>query len=312
MYGRNRSNQFMAKPEKIAFQTNYYSFRKPDGTWDDTLEEFLANEVEGPGIGLVRRLATRDLALTWEERERVALLLAFQEFRVPFMRHFHDEMHRRILEHLQEDLATKDGSPLRLRAFLQFSQSVNETIVTPDSVQSELKKIAEDPARFSRESMMNQAMDFMRIYRYMSWKVQYAIGSERFVTSDCPVMRVFVNKIDKSISLLRPDVEIRFPVSGTAMLVLTHDREAIAKVKAAGANSSEAFNEFERTAKIHDDDLTDAAVSSVNTVTAKYSHFWLFSGREMPAAVSLLRGQSENIKRDLEITDNYLRVFGSQ
>jgi hypothetical protein len=183
--------------------------------------------------------------------------------------------------------------------------------VTPDSVQSELKKIAEDPTRFSRESMTDQAMDFMRIYRYMRWEVQYAIGSERFVTSDCPVMRVFANKIEKSISLLRTDVEIRFPLSGVAMLVLTHDREAMAKVKAAGPNSSAAFDEFDRASKIHGKDVADAYVSSANTITAKYSHFWLFSGRERPALISLLSGQSENIKRDLELSGNFLRVFGS-
>ena len=311
VYGRHRRNQYTAKPESTAFQKNYYSFKKLDGTWDDTLEEFLANEIEGPGIELIRRLATRNLTLTWKERERLALLLAFQEFRVPFMRHFHDEMFRRILDSLQEDLGTKVESNLRLRAFLQFSQSISEITVTPDSIQSELQKIAEEPARFSRESMTHQAMDFMRIYRYMRWEIRYAIGGERFVTSDCPVMRVFANKGEKSISLLRTDVEIRFPLSGTTMLVLTHDQEVMAKVKAAGANSNAPFDEFERAPKIYDKEVTDASVSAANTITAKYCHFWLFSGREMPAAISLLTGQSENIKRDLEINENYLRVFGS-
>ena len=78
VYGRNRDAGSHASPENIAFEGKYYNFKRPDGTWDDGLETFLANHIEEPGIELVRRLARRETGLAWQERERLALALALR------------------------------------------------------------------------------------------------------------------------------------------------------------------------------------------------------------------------------------------
>jgi len=246
VYGRNRDAAFRANPESVAFEGNYYSFKRPDGTWDDELETFLANHVEGPGIGFVRRLTKHETELSWQEREHLALALAFQEFRVPSMREVHDTMFQQAMEHLQADFETHESANLRLRFFSRFHDLTSEVSVTPESIKAELQKIADDPTRFSRESMQHHAFSFMRIYRYMRWEVYYAGGKEQFVTSDCPVMRVFPPGGDTSMSLLRPDVEVRFPLDKRSMLILRHDRDATQRVKEAGSEASRVFDDFER------------------------------------------------------------------
>lgn len=310
VYGRNRDSWFPASPENIAFEGNYYSFKRPDGTWDDDLETFLANHVEGPAMNLVRRLASGDVQLTWEEREQTALALAFQEFRVPYMRQIHDGIFREVLNRLQIDLEGSGTEEMRLRFVSQFQESVSETTVTSETIQEELRKIADDPTRFSRDSLQDSAFGFMRLYRYMRWEVHKASGSEQFVTSDCPVMRIFPPGGDSSTSLMRPDVEIRFPLDKSAVLILTHDREAIRRVKEAGPQAERVFEDFERNAPIHRFAIDDEAVAVFNRVTASFSHRWLFSSVERADLPDTLRGSSRNAIHDIEETDEYIRLFG--
>jgi hypothetical protein len=310
VYGRNRDACFSASPENIAFVGNYYSFKRPDGTWDDSLETFLANHVEGPGMNLVRRLAAGNSQLSWEEREQIALALAFQEFRVPYMRQINDTMFQEVLKRLQANFDSSGSDQLRLRLLSQFRGSVTEFAVTPEVIRQEFQKIADDPARFSRDSLQHSAFGFMRIYRYMRWEVHHVTGSERFVTSDCPVMRMFPPGGDTSMSLMRPDVEIRFPLDKRTLLVLRHDRDAMRRVKEAGSESGRVFDDFERNARVHEFEIDDDSVVEVNRRTIDFSHWWIFAGTENPAYPALLYGSSRNSIHDVEETDEYIRLFG--
>jgi hypothetical protein len=310
MYGRNRDTCFAMKPDRIAFEGNYYSFKRPDGTWDDSLETFLADRVEGPGIGLLRRLAGRDTKLSIHERMQFALVLAFQEFRVPYMRQMHDAMFQRVLKGLQADLSSRGEEELRLRFVSRFRQTTSEFTVTPELIRDELQKLANDPTRFSRESLQASAFDFTQIYTYLRWEVHYANGASQFVTSDCPVMRVFPPGGDSSMSLMRPDVEIRFPLDKKSILVLRHDRESMQKVREMPRRAAEVFDEFERNPTIYEFDASDEFVSAANRLTIDFCHRWLFSSSERPEIPTLLRGPSLNIKSDVETTGEYIRLFG--
>jgi hypothetical protein len=73
-------------PEDLACQRNYYALKKEDGTWDDSIEELIGSTVEAPGLPVIQKLASGKTRLTWQERDRVSLLIAFQEMRTPSAR----------------------------------------------------------------------------------------------------------------------------------------------------------------------------------------------------------------------------------
>ena len=43
-WGRNRAEPFQARPDKLAFERNYHSVKREDGSWDDFIEQFIATK----------------------------------------------------------------------------------------------------------------------------------------------------------------------------------------------------------------------------------------------------------------------------
>jgi hypothetical protein len=76
---RKKDKPFRALPEKIACEKDYYSFRNPNNTWNDTAERFFADQIENPGLPVLKRLAAGKTMLTWPQRRAFSLLLALQE-----------------------------------------------------------------------------------------------------------------------------------------------------------------------------------------------------------------------------------------
>jgi hypothetical protein len=59
IYERGKEKPFILTPEKAAWQRNYYTIKRADGTFDDTIECFLNDEVESPAIAVVRKLVNQ-------------------------------------------------------------------------------------------------------------------------------------------------------------------------------------------------------------------------------------------------------------
>ena len=86
VYERNSDRVFRNIPENLASERAYYTVVGKDGVGHDEFEKFLAAEIEGPGISVLRRLSTGTMQLSWVERLHATNLIAIQELRVPFMR----------------------------------------------------------------------------------------------------------------------------------------------------------------------------------------------------------------------------------
>src|SRR5215471_16176141 len=81
IYERGREKPFALVPEKAARQKNYYTVKRQDGKLDDTVEQFLSEEVESPAMKVVRKLADSEAQPSWEERTALARWISFQEMR---------------------------------------------------------------------------------------------------------------------------------------------------------------------------------------------------------------------------------------
>ena len=80
---RHKNAGFRKIPAEVAFHKNYYSFKRTDGTWNDSAETFFANKVENPGLEILKKLVAGDTRLKWEERNALAVLLSIQEQEFP-------------------------------------------------------------------------------------------------------------------------------------------------------------------------------------------------------------------------------------
>jgi hypothetical protein len=70
---RHKEAGWRAAPDEIAFQKNYYSFKRKDGTWNDGAERFFADKIETPGLAILKKLVNGDTRLKWDERTQFAM-----------------------------------------------------------------------------------------------------------------------------------------------------------------------------------------------------------------------------------------------
>lgn len=172
-WGRNRTKPFRACPDELAFERNYHSVKREDGTWDDFVEQFIANEIESPGLPVLRRLSNGSTRITWEERSASALLLALQQLRIPAFRRMTENLNRELLSRLvricEADADEGRGEPIILQT------RRGEVRFTLDQLKAELAQSRIDPGRQSLEMFVKLAFDnIYRIYQHMKWTVHLA------------------------------------------------------------------------------------------------------------------------------------------
>jgi hypothetical protein len=159
-YGRKRPEAFRAAPENLANIRDYHSVRRQDGSLDFSLETRIEQEIETPGIPLIRRLSAGKTNLDTGQRLSLAKLIGLQNVRVPYERDFIDKQNREILAGYLADMdedARRRGVPVNE---IDIAISVTDKEPRPgewvrvrrEYVEAQLEAIRDDPERFSREN----------------------------------------------------------------------------------------------------------------------------------------------------------------
>jgi Protein of unknown function (DUF4238) len=296
-WARNRAKPFRATPDGLAFERNYHSVKRPDGTWDDFPEQFIANHIEGPGLPVLRRLSEGSTDITWEERSAFALLLSLQQFRVPSFRRVIENLNHELLSRLVTLYEAEAEGRREVPVILQTRRG--EARFTLDGLKAELEQSRNEPGRQSLETFIKLAFGSVPlIYDYMKWTVYHASGQTRFITSDCPVIWLFHGGPSGHASLSRCDVEVRFPLSRKAMLSLTHDAALMEKLEKA--TKKERQRALHRLPEIRLARMADATIESVNRTHAFHAIRWAFSGIESTWISTVLSQPSKHIRTWLE------------
>jgi hypothetical protein len=171
-YGRQRGKPFQGQPSELAHERSYYSFRRPDGSWDDSLEHRIEQQVEGPGLDAMGVLAAAGhTRLDWSERDALAMLMAVQRFRVPHIREMLDATHADTIKELlnEYDQMQKERGPGRLwirnvrPAPGGGVQEGPRTYVTRENLEEFQRSLSEDPGQFSRENIFGLAGGFCKL-----------------------------------------------------------------------------------------------------------------------------------------------------
>lgn len=233
-YGRNRG-PFARLPEDLASQRNYYALKKSDGSWDDSVERLLGEAVESPGLPVLQKLASGRTRLNRLERQRLALLMAFQETRTPAAR----EKVRGFSKLLNDKIISevRSGDPEQKSIKLWGESGAAE--VTLEQMVKDQEVLCNDHAMEIHRMMGGAALKLAEVYKQMKFTVLYPTSEEEFITSDTPVIRVFPGGPSVGAGLDRLNVEVRFPLSRRAFLTLTHDvplAEKLMKATAVNGN----------------------------------------------------------------------------
>lgn len=281
-YGRGRG-PFRRSPEDLACQRNYYALRKDDGTWDDSIETLIGQTVEGPGLPVIQKLASGNTRLSWQDRNRISLLIAFQEMRTPSARERTRTFSRALHERVTHDI--KASNPHQNSVQI-VGESGKTGTVTLDEMIEVHDEICDDHSMEIHRTLMGAALKLSDFLRYMKFTVHYPTGNEEFVTTDTPVIRVFRSPVPLGTGINRSDVEIRFPLSRRAFLVLTHDAKLMELLeRASGAKRSRLLKALP---EIRIKPTVDSEVTAFNRAHARHSHRWLFASKEVGWAQGVL------------------------
>lgn len=281
-YARN-GKMFPRRTQDIAKERNFYAFKNEMGEWDDSLEEVIERTVETPGLPVLQKLSKGNTRLNWDERTALAMLVAFQEVRTP------TSLQRTI-----------DYTKVMTEKLLREVRAANPTQKTIDLVGKDgrkntvtLAEIEESQADLEKENSfdklklaMGPAMQLYQYYRQMKFTMYYPLGTQRFVTTDNPVIRVYSNS-KHGAGLNRNDVEIRFPVSSGAFLTVTHDLKFTEQlIKATEAKRAKLLN---RLPEVQSRCISDPEVVAFNRGQVRHARMWAFSPDESEWIPELLK-----------------------
>ena len=310
-YGRRNPEAFRAAPENLAHRRDYHSFKREDGTLDFTLETQIGQQIESPGIPIIRMLSDGKTNLDKAQRFCLARFIALQNVRVPYEREFMDQHYKIELEGYladMDEMSRQRGFPVDA-----IEVAVNATGQEPkphewrwerrDIVNAKLRDLEADPQRFSRESFFDLAEKLAKIIFDMKWTVFYGTGESRFITSDCPVITRDKNERRHFPGLLDLDTEVYFPLSKNALIRMAHDNSCQLLPR------KQQIRRQKRVMRTRTQELTavqadEQLVQSLNNLVVSRSHLWTVSGTSQGWLLERMQQPSKIPKRTKAIVES--------
>jgi len=301
VYSRDKALPFRALPRNVAKIHNYYSSKRPDGTYDDRVEHLLQTNVEDPGLAVIRRLLSGHYDISRDARGRLSFLMAIQEYRVPWMREQMEAFMTGMVERFTQNMLDAPGFAEEKLEELGMSEQIPMLTGMREAFRSGDIHVVSTPTA-SLHAMGYVMEMLLEIYFKMGWEVLES-DSIPFVTSDCPVHRYYlpIRPDIPASGLLDKRVQVRFPLSSRKMLVLRHDRKRIELVQALRqrGRNRDALKAMSRSSQIRHVRVSAADVKHINAHTMEMAARYVFSPIEIPEAPELLRGECMNVRQVL-------------
>ena len=303
VYERNSDHVFRNLPKNLASKKSYYAIRGKGGVENDKFEKMLAVEIEGPGITVLRRVSCDMNQLNWREREQIAIMVAMQELRVPFMRDQLSQMMKGIHTSFMHSIISKPGLLERNLEDLRAKGRVLGTI-TADEMRNAVINgdlTLEMFPEASLRALSHSLSPMVNVYVKMKWTV--LISNEiSFVTSDCPVCRDYPQTNKFPAGIVNPDLTVYFPISQNQVLKLTHDHkkyELFRHLMRIG-DQRKANQLQERTPAVPYRFISKDESEVINSLIIRRAQRWVYSPIEMPSVLKHFRGECVNLRMNLE------------
>ncbi|HEU4561312.1 MAG TPA: DUF4238 domain-containing protein [Longimicrobium sp.] len=223
LHDLDNATAVQVRPSDALVEKYLYSPETGANPHDDTLEEFFAVHVEGPAAPALDTLA-RGAELPDEDRQRVAVFLAFQEIRVPRWRDLVTDFASKIGDRILKMSAARPE--YMRRVFDEMGEEVSDEDLTRMIEGIESGGLSVEATKAAWFQSMHVASETAQMLYRMPWTVVEASRDVEFVTSDAPIAKVLT---DRSVppmyagGWLSPSAESTFVLDPRCCLVIRPD-----------------------------------------------------------------------------------------
>lgn len=170
-YPKDRPGSFRSRPDRIAFESYYYSQLTPAGAPDHSTMEDLFSEVETPWPSIVEKLVSR-APLTQGEAGALCSFIALLRVRVPAMRDAIELFDAQTVQATLFTLGTRGELPAPPPGLPDLWNNLEISI---------------DPNR-SLQAMPHLLKGISQLFNRIGFEVLHNTSTEDFITSDNPVI----------------------------------------------------------------------------------------------------------------------------
>lgn len=223
LHDLDRATAVQVRPNDALVEKYLYSPEIGVDPHDDTLEEFLAVNVEGPAAPALDALANGS-QLSDEYRQRMAVFLAFQEIRVPRWRDLVTDFTSKIGDRVLK-LSAAHPDYMR-RVFDEMGKEISDEDLSRmiEGIQSGGFSVEATKAAWFQSMLI--ANEIAQMLHRMPWTVVEASRDIEFVTSDAPIAKVLTDRSVPTMfagGWLSPSAESTFVLDPKCCLVIRPD-----------------------------------------------------------------------------------------
>jgi Protein of unknown function (DUF4238) len=216
---------FACSSENIAHVRDFYAFENPDGEIDFSVETEFFNGVDGEAAQIIDKINKGREVTMERDWEGLCHFIASLEVRTPSQRQVSYERQQYISDLFNEPLATSlEACETRLRE--HEAKTGEKPVITAKELQEyAASHQVEIPQAEHIGLMMSVIPQSEAIIRQMTPHLFSAGGSERFISSDSPIVKIDTNEELAREGLMgvgwaTPEVQAVIPLTKTRCLVL--------------------------------------------------------------------------------------------
>jgi Protein of unknown function (DUF4238) len=190
---------------------------------DDVFEKFLADHVDGPAAPAIARLAEGG-TISSEDRQRIAVFLAYQEFRIPRMRDAVSGLVTQVGERVLDLLVEHPENMKRTFEDMGTPMSDEDLGRLVEGVKSGGIKIEATKVAWLQSASI--VTEIATMLDNMPWTVLEAPSGVEFLTSDSPIVKVVTDPtVPRHLAggWLSPAAESTFALDPSHMLAIRPD-----------------------------------------------------------------------------------------
>lgn len=250
IYDAEKKQYRQQRPKEVTIEKNFYTVTSPDGSKDYVIEEILSEFIETKfGVVMDRFLETGKLEK--EDKEYLALFVAFQHLRTPkyrekhsaFLQNAHNKVSKLLLKTHKAHFGKTDFTQ-------QISEEALDEII--DLYENDRVRL-EHPPETHLKFMMEFANQEAYILCQQNWYFLRPSKGSKFLTSDHPFYMTrprdlpewqgvgLITHGSAKIIPLSPDVCLAIKNDGNKEISITLTREQVREINLMTASSSKRF-----------------------------------------------------------------------
>lgn len=210
-------------PKDAIVEKYLYSPEVGETPKDDSFEKFLAERIEGPAAPCLERLANGE-EISSDERQRIALFIAYQEYRSQHMR----DIVRDFVTDIARDFidVSLQNRDYMKSAFEKMGKPMSDDDLTKMTEAWNSGGVAVEATKIAWLKSSKISTDTAKMLYKMPWLIAEAPDGVEFLTSDTPVVKVLTDRRvpDRFAGgWLSPSAESTFALDPRTILIIRPD-----------------------------------------------------------------------------------------